>query len=266
MSTTQTTTNIKTTPESDGVTQDLIVILDNSGSMSSMGKEPLEALNGFIAEQQVSGGESTFSLWMFDSNVRIIIDDVPLSDIKPITEYKPQNMTALNDAIGKAIMTKLAKTKNDNVVCLVITDGLENSSSMYTKKAIRDMIETCEKQKNWKFIFMGANQDVFQEGSAMGFNMNRCATYDQQTPGNLRRESHKVSDSVMQYRSSTLTSANPEHIELTLNYSPEKVDSFFGVSPFSVAPSAVAPSLGLRQKTSVEVISRRDMRQSPLLT
>ena len=243
--TTQTTKNIKTTPESQGVTQDLIVILDSSGSMSSMGAEPLESLNGFIKEQQSIGGDATFSLWMFDSTVRNIIDDVPLSEVKPITEYKPKNMTALNDAICTAIMSKLSRSKNDNVVVLVITDGLENSSSTYTKKAVNDMIETCEKEKNWKFIFMGANQDVFREGAMMGFDMHRCTSYNQQTPGNLRRVSQNVSDSVMQYRSCTMVSANPEHIDLTITR--ENDDNIFGI------PS---PSLGLRQ---------RDRRQSPLL-
>ena len=247
------------TPETVGATQDLIVILDDSGSMSSMGNEPLESLNGFIKEQQAEGDpDTTFSLWMFNTSVRKILDDVKLSDVKPVTEYDPQSMTALNDAIGAAIMCKLSKPKSDNVVCLVITDGLENSSSSHTKSGIHSMIKTCEKEKNWKFIFMGANQDVFKEGSNMGFNPSRCTSYDQQCPGNLRRASNEVSDSVLQYRTCTKTSVTPEHIELSLN-------------EISVTPNfcTQAPSLGLRQKTRVEVIPqkhslKRDTRQSPL--
>jgi hypothetical protein len=245
--------------ETVGATQDLIVILDDSGSMSSMGNEPLESLNGFIKEQQADGDpNTTFSLWMFNTEVRKILDDVKLSDVKPVTEYNPQNMTALNDALGAAIICKLAKSKSDNVVCLVITDGLENSSSSHTKSGIRDMIKTCEKEKNWKFIFMGANQDVFKEGSTLGFSPTRCTSYNQQCPGNLRTTSHEVSDSVLQYRTSTRMSVTPEHIELSLNK--------ISITPISCTQ---APSLGLRQKTRVEVISqkhslKRDTRQSPL--
>jgi len=218
-----------------GISQDIVVILDDSGSMDEMGKEPLETLNEFIKNQQAGGGcDTTFSLWMFNSTVRKIIDDVKLCDVEPITEYIPQYMTALNDAIGSAILCKLSKPKSDNVICLVITDGLENSSSLHTKAGIRDMIETCEKEKNWRFIFMGANQDVFKEGGNMGFDSARCTSYDQKTPGNLRRASNEVSDQVMNYRTRTLMS---ESAELVLE-------------------NSAAPKLGLRQKTRVEVIKR----------
>ena len=239
-----------------GISQDLVVILDDSGSMGEMGKEPLETLNEFIKNQQAGGGcNTTFSLWMFNSTVRKIIDDVKLSDVEPLTEYTPQSMTALNDAIGSAIFCKLSKPKSDNVICLVITDGLENSSSLYTKSGIRDMIKTCEEKKKWKFIFMGANQNVFKEGGNMGFNIERCASYDQKTPGNLRRTSNEVSEHVMQYRTCSLKKS--ENIELLL-------------SPNSLAPPLapslkpqLIPKLGLRQRTSVEVI-KRNGRQSPL--
>ena len=98
--------------------------MDKSGSMHSMGDEPLQALNGFIQEQRKAiKDDATFSLWTFNDKVQLVIDDQPLQLVKEINEYEPEGMTAMNDAIGKAIITKYRKFKSNNVVCLIITDG-----------------------------------------------------------------------------------------------------------------------------------------------
>ena len=110
--------------------QDIIVIMDQSGSMNSMGDEPLQALNDFILEQQKSiEDDATFSLWTFNDKVQLVIDDQPLQSVKEITKYEPVGMTAMNDAIGKAIITKYRKFKSNNVVCLIITCLLYTSDA-----------------------------------------------------------------------------------------------------------------------------------------
>ena len=59
--------------------QDIIVVFDESGSMASMGKEPLEAMNTFVDEQKECADEDArFSLYMFNTHVRLAIDDVKL--------------------------------------------------------------------------------------------------------------------------------------------------------------------------------------------
>ena len=197
--------------------QDIIVIMDKSGSMHSMGDEPLQALNGFIQEQRKAiKDDATFSLWTFNDKVQLVIDDQPLQLVKEINEYEPEGMTAMNDAIGKAIITKYRKFKSNNVVCLIITDGKENCSREYTSSSIRCLIKEAEEKKNWKFIFLGANQDVFKEGTKIGFNTKRCAEYMPTCPGALAQLSRDVSGTVTRYRSCTQTSSTPQKVELTL--------------------------------------------------
>ena len=204
---TKNTVNIEEKDDSPkaGVVQDVVIIVDESGSMASMGNEPVEALNTFIKEQQTATVEddgARLSLWMFNTNVRLIIDDQPLQGVSPITDYTPEGMTAMNDAIGKAVNLKFSKSKSENVVCMVITDGEENSSREFNRLHIKSLIHRAETDKKWKFIFVGA-KDIFGEGVKSGFMPTRCAAFVPQKPGHLLHVSRAVSHTLKQYRRGT---------------------------------------------------------------
>lgn len=183
----------------ENVTQDIIFILDESGSMSTMGIEPVQAVNKFIDDQKVAMGDdgATFSLWKFSSTVVKLIDDVPLKDVKEFSDFQPKDMTSLYDAIGHAIDTKKKKSSFDNVVCIILTDGLENSSTEYSAATIRSMIKDMEENHNWKFVYLGANQDAFAVGDAMG--VGRCAQYTCD-PGEMIGITREVSEAITSYR------------------------------------------------------------------
>ena len=181
------------------IIQDILFILDESGSMSSMGVEPLQAVNKFIDEQKVAMGDdgATFSLWKFNSTVVKLIDDVPLKDVEEFSDFEPKDMTSLYDAIGHAINTKKKKNSFDNVVCIILTDGLENSSTEYSAANIRSMIKDMEENHNWKFVYLGANQDAFAVGGAMG--VVNCAQYTCDL-GQMIGITREVSEAVTSYR------------------------------------------------------------------
>jgi len=195
--------------------QDLIVILDESGSMIDMGNEPIEAINNFITEQQglLVGDGSTFTLWKFNSRVTQVIDDKNIQEVEKFSDYNPCGMTALFDGVGMPINTKLSKTKSTDVVCLIVTDGLENSSKEYTRDKIASMIRETETKHRWKFIFLGANQDVFKEGSSIGMDKQRCVAFGL-NPGDLIKVARHASENISLYRSCT-ASATPADISLS---------------------------------------------------
>jgi len=126
------------------VVQDIMFLLDESGSMESMGKEPVQAVNKFIQDQQKTMGDdgATFSLWKFNSTVVKLIDDVPLQQVKEFTDFRPDQMTALYDAIGQAIKNKSLKEKHDDVICVILTDGLDNQSKEFSASSICSLIKT----------------------------------------------------------------------------------------------------------------------------
>lgn len=179
---------------------DIIALLDSSGSMQTMGKEPVEAINNFIDEQKLANENGTFSLWTFNTEVKKVIDDEPLTDVDHFSEYIPQGMTALHDSIGYAISTKLTKNNTENVICLIVTDGQENSSKEYTGVQIKHLISKMEKEHNWKFIYLGANQDVVLMGENIGMKNNLCTPFDQEA-GGLLEATRQVSRGISAYRS-----------------------------------------------------------------
>lgn len=227
-----------------GVVQDILVIMDRSGSMQSMGNEPLQALNGFIKDQQkvLHGDGSTLSLWMFDTKTELVIDDQPLKEVAPVTAYRPGGMTAMYDAIGKAVSLKYNKSKSRNVVCMVITDGEENASVEYALADVRKVIDTAEKEHGWKFIFIGA-RDIFAEGAKTGFDQNRCAAYSPSVPGMLTKLSRDVSSTVAHYRCVTsqgievdLKLRQAKEPEMKKDDSDDDTDGFVAPSPPVLTP------------------------------
>jgi hypothetical protein len=100
----------------------------------------------------------------------------PLSKVKKITDktYTPHDTTPLFDAIGKSIDSI---HDNSNVLFAIITDGEENASTIYKKQQIKDMIKEKENTGKWTFVYIGANQDAWAEGMALGIAGQHTHTY-----------------------------------------------------------------------------------------
>jgi hypothetical protein len=152
---------------------DIIVVMDESGSMSSMGSEPLQALNNFINEQKRIDSNSLFSLYTFSSKTRRVHFNIPLGEMKTVTDYHPDSFTALYDCISQAIDDKMATDRNRGVVLVIITDGQDNCSKIKVSE-IKNKISSQEAQHNWQVIYLAANQDAFSAGEAL--NIGRAKT------------------------------------------------------------------------------------------
>ena len=97
---------------------------------------------------------------------------------------------ALLTALGRAInetgirLRKLKKADRPGLVIFVITtDGLENSSTEFTKAQIKEMIEHQRTKYGWHFTFLGANQDAFAEAGAMGMHRDAVANFAMEKVG-----------------------------------------------------------------------------------
>jgi len=204
--------------KSEEVETDVIVILDESGSMETMGKEPIQSVETILQQQKIHqkpNDNSTFSLITFNTISNILINEEKISTLdlqQKNVKYTPNACTALNDAICGTITRILASTKPKNKVCVIITDGQENSSMTYKIKDTRKMITDCETNHNWKFIFIGANINAFEEGSNLTIDKNRCGQFDQNLPGNLNDLCRSVSQNICNFRT-----ARSEGINADLN-------------------------------------------------
>jgi len=156
---------------------ELIVIIDESGSMSSVVNDTIGGFNTFLETHQAMEGEAKLTLVKFDTKYEIVHNGVDIKNVPKLDKslYYPGGMTALLDAVGKTIDT-VAKRLDDTpeeerpekVIVMIITDGEENSSKEYKLKQIKSKIELQINTYKWEFVFMGADQNAWDTAHSMG--------------------------------------------------------------------------------------------------
>ena len=187
-------TNSNSSPVISTVPLSVLFIMDASGSMASMGSEPLQGLNNLI-KQQKEAGEFKFTLVTFNETVKTVINDMDGKDIPLLTSdhYSTEGMTALLDAMGDAINTQKEK-KIDNVLVVVLTDGLENASRKFNSSQIKELTTEMQEKHKWAFMYLGANQDSFSVARGLGINVSSDYNYSPAGCNQLFRGiSHEIS-------------------------------------------------------------------------
>ena len=186
---------------------DITVILDRSGSMMYCRDEAIKGINLFVNEQKATPGDCTFTLIQFDTEFEVVHNGVNIADIPPI-DLVPRDGTALLDAVGEGIVKtgeRLAEMNEDDrpglVIFTIVTDGEENSSSKYSRSSIKSMIKHQQDKYNWKFVFLGANQNAFLEAGLIGIPPTSTADYAvNSTQRAFSSLSGSISRSRQQYR------------------------------------------------------------------
>jgi len=156
---------------------DITVILDRSGSMESIATDVVGGFNHFVTEQRAQPGDCRLTLVQFDNEYEVVYAGRPIAEATHLTAdtFQPRGTTALLDAIGRTIdatgdrlRTLPEAERADRVLVVIITDGLENASTDYTRARVFEMISTQRDVYRWSFLFMAANQDAIQEGGHIG--------------------------------------------------------------------------------------------------
>jgi len=169
----------------------LIFILDRSGSMEASRDDTIGGFNSFVKDQKEQRPSETLTLVQFDHEITTIFENVPLKDVQPLTRetFVPRGSTALLDAIGNTIK----KTSHPSPTLIILTDGEENASRMYTKAHIKDLMEQ-KRKDGWTIMYLGANQDAFAEAGSIGIAAANTLNFDRsRTPEAFRSLSQAVS-------------------------------------------------------------------------
>lgn len=155
-----------------------LIILDESGSMSSIEKQAIDGVNETMqtirsAQNKHEEQEHFVTFVSFNSDgIKTIYDNMEADKVNEITnnDYCPACCTPLYDAMGVSL-TKLRKSVDveDVVLVTVITDGYENASQEYNGQAIKTIVESL-KEKGWVFTYIGANQDVEKVAATIAIN------------------------------------------------------------------------------------------------
>ncbi|GJF09761.1 hypothetical protein NGTWS0302_16580 [Mycolicibacterium cyprinidarum] len=167
----------------------IAALLDRSGSMEGCKTATETGFDEMIAQQRSEPGEAIVTLSMFDNVYERVYANVPITEVGPLT-LVPRNMTAMLDAIGcfiAEIGEHLASLEEADrpgtVICLIMTDGLENASTEWTYDAVKALITQQRDQYSWSFIFLGANIDAVDVGGRIGVPMATAMTYSADNDG-----------------------------------------------------------------------------------
>lgn len=155
-----------------------LIILDASGSMSSIYNQALSGVNETfdtirIAQEEHPELLQHVTLASFSAGERFlnrVYSATPISEVRNIThdDYRLHGWTPLYDAMGTCIIELLHKaTPEDRVLVTIITDGYENSSHTWNGQQIKHLVEDL-RQKGWTFTYIGADQDVDRVAGEIG--------------------------------------------------------------------------------------------------
>ena len=162
----------------------IAALLDRSGSMETSKKATEDGWRELINEQHQQPGQCQVTLAQFDTVYEVVYSATDIADV-PEFVVEPRGMTALLDATGKFITDigeQLSALPEDerpgHVICLIMTDGMENASREWSWDAVQRLTKQQQDEWNWKFIFLGANMDAIEVGGRMGFAAGDSITYD----------------------------------------------------------------------------------------
>lgn len=188
---------------------EIVTIMDMSGSMNSVKEDAIGGFNKFLKEQKELPGKAKFTLALFNDSYNLVHDGVNIKDVKKLTSdvYKPDRMTALLDAIGKTLTLVKARTKKgDKVIVAILTDGLENSSTDYTREKVFKMIGKLKEKHNWQFQFLAANQDAIAGGASINIPIGSTFSFTATSDG-TKSAYRSIGETVTSYRKSPTTTS-----------------------------------------------------------
>lgn len=174
-----------------GLTE-VVFILDRSGSMRGLEAETIGGFNSMIEKQRKEEGEACISTVLFDNRAEVLYDRVPVGQVEPMNDrqYYVRGGTALLDAIGGAIhhianVHKYARDEDrpEKTLFIITTDGMENSSRIYTYDKVKKMVEHEREKYSWEFLFLGANIDAIEVAGRFGIGADRAINYECDSTG-----------------------------------------------------------------------------------
>lgn len=191
---------------------DITTLIDRSGSMDGRRWDTLGGFKVWLDTLRKGDGTAQITLVQFDDQYEINYEARPLDQMVPLTEqtYQPRGSTALLDALGQTIVRtgeRLRAMPEDQrpekVIFQVITDGLENASTEYSRAQVAAMVTHQQDVYHWLFQFMGTNMDAIAEGGSIGTRAANSMTFTD-GKGGVRKAYAYAGQSVNRARASSV--------------------------------------------------------------
>jgi hypothetical protein len=169
-------------PPKPVLTNHIILLLDDSGSMRDCYREAVNQINLNIrnikAKAAETGQKTTVSLYLFGGMEKVTSHYVrrPADQVTELSQgFARGCSTPLRDAVCRSIVEGLgaldANDPNTSFLLICATDGGENGSFNYTEWAFKDQLRKVQATDRWTLAFMvprGASGTVVNLGVPAG--------------------------------------------------------------------------------------------------
>lgn len=168
---------------------ELVMILDKSGSMHGLEADTIGGFNAMIEKEKKLGIDVRVTTVLFNDKMDRLYEHRAIQSVRPLTErtYETGGTTALLDAVGDTILrmeqSGAADRQGTKVIVVIITDGMENASTEFTKAKVKELISDRQEKAGWDFIYLGANIDAAEEADAIGVRKANAVTYKNTSSG-----------------------------------------------------------------------------------
>lgn len=171
-----------------------LLIIDESGSMNVVRDATISGINQLIEQIKKSQGEYLdqehfVSLVTFNEfGVKYRFFNQPVQELILMNQelFQPNGLTPLYDAVCKSVLKlkhDLYYAENYSTLVTIITDGQENSSSEFSYKETKLIINELSKNPNWIFGLIGANIDVEMTAELLGIPIKRTISFQADNEG-----------------------------------------------------------------------------------
>lgn len=154
----------------------VLMLLDQTSSMVKAWDLTLSGFNEYLDTLRRRSEPLSMTVLKFSTVRReYLCQRAPLSQVPMLdrTNYVPNGNTDLYDAFGQ-LMSDHRNLRD--VICVVQTDGEENSSKHWSQAAVQQQVRQLTEQ-GWTFVFLGADIDAWAQASLMGFGKGNTYSY-----------------------------------------------------------------------------------------
>lgn len=185
----------------------IVIVQDKSGSMITTRADAEGGLKAFLEEQAKEEGTTFVALNEFDNVMNTVYGLTPIEAVEPYVLI-PGGGTALWDSLGMTVSDLeehikhvAVESRPDAVIVLVVTDGEENQSRLWTSERLVELMTKVQRplvsekdlelaeadrpdprtnihKRGWLVIYMGSNQDAIAAARNMGISPTSSMTYD----------------------------------------------------------------------------------------
>ena len=164
--------------------ENVVIVLDQSGSMDSIKEATIDGFNEFLQEQDMEDGDTYVTLVQFNHEIDVVYEDRPVEDAAELTDenFDPAGRTAYYDALAQAIH----EGPDDETLFFVITDGMENASTDTSQEDIQELVQEAKSEGHEILLMDGSGRNEELTADELGIDTGKTLSNDASKGGTTR--------------------------------------------------------------------------------